>query len=291
MVVLDPDRPYAQLSEREPARIGPDDSLEMVDISTVFLTASRCPVNCTMCDLHRFTHDAPTEPGSIGRQIDYAQTQLPASRWVKLYNSGNFFDPASIPPQDYGPIAQRCDRYERVIVENHPRFGRNRHHVFRDLLDGRLEIAVGLETVQPRMLGRIGKQMSRDDFDCYATFLKKSNIDLRVFLIVGAPGISTREAVRWARLSIRHALQQSARHISLIPARPGNGWDATAKTLPAIGPDVLADLLRLGLKDVDGRCCLSVDLWDIASQASTVEEQELIDRIERSVMTQDMSQL
>ncbi|MCO8122472.1 Fe-S oxidoreductase [Stieleria sp. TO1_6] len=278
------------MSEREPQR---DVSGEVaaVDVSTVFLTASRCPVGCAMCDLHLNTLPHPTERGAIAEQIRFAHSVLPAAPWIKLYNSGNFFDPASIPPADYTQIAALCDRYQRVIVENHPRFGRQRHQRFRDQLNGTLEIAVGLETVQPRILKRLGKQMSRDDFDGYARCLRDWSIDLRVFLIVGSPGMSVVESIRWARMSVRHALLTGARHVSLIPARAGHGWNGAAHSLPDIRPNHLADLFVDCLDDVAGATCLSVDLWGFHQADLPVADQQLLSRLESAVLRQDADQL
>jgi radical SAM enzyme (TIGR01210 family) len=288
--VLDPDRPYAYLSEREPKR----DALgkpSVVDVSTVFLTASRCSVGCSMCDLHRNTLSGPTAVGAIVRQIRYAQLELPRANWIKLFNSGNFFDAASIPVVDYPAIAAACADYERVIVENHPRFGKSRHQMVRDLLPGRLEIAVGLETVQPRMLGRLGKQMTRDEFDRYARFLAESEIDLRVFLIFGAPDLSIAESIRWARLSVRHAIRAGARHISLIPARAGHGWNGMADSLPTITLPDLIDLFVVTLNDSDRAACLSVDLWDIDPDALGPSERERLQRFQTAIVLQDASEL
>ncbi|MCH1494985.1 MAG: hypothetical protein L7U72_07140, partial [Rubripirellula sp.] len=212
------DRPYLVLRERESERQG-----VLRECLTVFLTASTCPIGCKMCDLHHHTLPTQTPPGAIPRQIDEAMRLEDGGGskvdWIKLYNSGNFFDPRSIPPSDYEEIASRIGSYQRVIIENHPKFGQRRLEQFQSLLDSKLEIAVGLETVQPRWLMRLEKQMTRDDFDHYARLLRKRSIDLRVFIIVGTPGLTAREAVRWAALSVRHAALQGARHISLIPAR------------------------------------------------------------------------
>lgn len=242
-----------------------------------------------MCDLHRNTLPNATKPGAIPRQIRFAQQQLPCSSWVKLYNSGNFFDASSIPITDYPTIGTLCDRYERVIIENHPRFGKRRHENFRSLLTGQLEIAVGLETVQPRVLDRLGKQMTRDDFDCYARFLKECGIDLRVFLIVGAPHLSIAESIRWARLSVRHAIRAGARHISLIPARAGNGWGGMSDSLPTLRISDLADLFALALDDLDGPACLSVDLWDIGNDPLTPTDQQRLQRFQQAILDQDAS--
>jgi hypothetical protein len=182
---------------------------------------------------------------------------------LKLYNSGNFFDPQSIPQTDYRAIARRCTGFSRLVVENHPRFGHDRLLRFRDLLTVPLEVAVGLETVQPRWLNQLGKQMTRDDFDRYAKWLSGHSVDLRVFLMIGVPGISVRESVRWVRLSIRHAVRAGARHISLIPARFGAGWDGRGDELPGLSTETLAEIQRVALRDVEGRTMVTIDLWDI----------------------------
>ncbi|MGB7346189.1 MAG: Fe-S oxidoreductase [Pirellulaceae bacterium] len=264
---------FSVIDEQEP-----DGEGNVVDVTTIFLTASACPIGCTMCDLHHNMLAHRTPAGAITQQIKSALASRRTSdsstkrRWIKLYNSGNFFDPASIPTDEYHAIAELCQPFSRVIIENHPRFGASRLKTFRDLLSCPLEIAVGLETVQPRWLSRLGKQMTRDQFDQYARFLKDHDVDLRVFLIVGVPGISVNESLRWARLSVRHALRQSARHISLIPARAGHGWSGQSDRLPKL---TLADLQRLqksAIQDATARnervrnetyCTITIDTWNL----------------------------
>ena len=60
-----------------------------------------------MCDLHQNTLSTATPRGAIPDQIDYAIQHYPGTEWIKLYNSGNFFDPRSIPPDDYEAILER----------------------------------------------------------------------------------------------------------------------------------------------------------------------------------------
>lgn len=253
-----PDRPYAVIEESEPTVDGGTASA-----TTIFLTTSECPIGCHMCDLWQNTLTSATPRGAIARQIDWALERTSRSNWVKLYNSGNFFDARSVPVADYDAIALRCQPFSRVIVENHPAIGRGRVRRFRDRVSGRLEIAVGLETVQPRWLGRLGKRMNRDDFDRYARWLCDEQIDLRVFLIVGVPGIDAAEAIRWARLSVRHAIACRARHVSLIPARSGHGWNGRAASLPKIGLEELAEVQSRAIEDAAGQAVVTVDLWDV----------------------------
>ncbi|QDT06569.1 hypothetical protein K227x_49790 [Rubripirellula lacrimiformis] len=275
---LSPDRPYLVLTEPEPDGHG-----SLANVLTVFLTASECPIGCAMCDLWQNTLDRPTPDGAITRQITDAIHAHPIasppaeqSNWIKLYNSGNFFDPRSIPVAEYPSIADRLTPFDRVIVENHPRFGKERLRTFRDRIDAPLEVAVGLETVQPRWLNRLGKQMSRDDFDSYAAWLDDQNVGLRVFLILGVPGISATEAIRWTRLSVRHAIRCGARHVSLIPARSGHGWNGQADRLPPFTTDQLAGVLSASIDDADGKSCVTMDLWDLdASDAAVTAMQQM----------------
>lgn len=240
-----------------------------------------------MCDLHKNTFEHATPAGAIPQQIRVAQKTLRPSNWVKLYNSGNFFDRQSVLPREYAEIADLCRSYDRVIVENHPRLGASLHQRFVDLIDGQLEVAVGLETVQPRWLDRICKQMTRDQFDDYARRLRQLDIDLRVFLIVGVPNGSVREALRWARLSVRHAVAAGARHISLIPARFGNGWNQQGDRLPNVTLNHLADLFALSLGDLKGHACLSVDLWGFEAESMNDSTQMQLLRFQDAILHQD----
>ncbi|MEM8669624.1 MAG: Fe-S oxidoreductase [Planctomycetota bacterium] len=224
-----------------------------------------------MCDLHQFTVDAPTPLGSIPDQIRQALAGSDQNGWVKLYNSGNFFDPRSIPPDDYREIAELCTPFERIIVENHPRFGGRRMQRFQKFLRQPLEVAVGLESVQPRWLARMQKKMTRDDFDQYASELHRQSADLRVFLIVGVPGVTVAEAIRWARLSVRHAVRCGARHISLIPARRGNGWGNSIDPLPQLSLDDWQEMQRAAIQDADGAASVTIDLWDFESENPQME--------------------
>jgi hypothetical protein len=91
--------------------------------------------------------------------------------------------------------------------------------------------------------------------------LNQLGIDLRVFLIIGVPGASPEESLRWARLSIRHAIRQGARHISLIPARADESWGSDAKAVPVFSSHQLRQLQADATADTSGDCFLTVDDW------------------------------
>jgi hypothetical protein len=142
---------------------------------------------------------------------------------LKLYNSGSFFDPHAIPPQDYAAIAERADRFDRVIVENHPALVGDACLRFRDLLPGRLEIAMGLETAHPGVLAKLNKRMTLDQFSKAANFLRRHDIDVRVFILVQPPYIAPEEALPWVQRGLDFAMEHGATAATLIPTRAGNG--------------------------------------------------------------------
>src|SRR5438445_837319 len=126
---VDPWRASAFLVEAERSAVG-----ELVDVATLFLTNRECPYRCMMCDLWKNTLDERVPVGAIPAQIGYALDRLPPARWVKLYNSGSFFDAAAIPPADDEAIAGLVAPFERVIVECHPAMLGRRCLRFRDMI-------------------------------------------------------------------------------------------------------------------------------------------------------------
>ena len=257
--LVDPRRPYAYLNEPECAPSG-----KIEDISTIFLTNKECPFRCLMCDLWKNTTDHAVAPGDIPEQIAFALGRLPPAQQVKLYNSGNFFDRKAIPEIDYPVIAQLLTPFNRVIVENHPLLCNKDCLSFRDLCPGKLEIAMGLETVHPEVLRRLNKRMTLDDFERATTYLLENDIDVRAFILLRPPFMSEDEGIEWAIKSIAFAFEIGVQCCAVIPTRAGNGAiDQLKKTgnfeRPAFSS--IETVLETGLAMQKAR--VFMDLWDV----------------------------
>ncbi len=256
---VSPDRPYAWLLESENAGAG-----RVVDVATLFLTNRECPFRCLMCDLWKNTLETRIEPGKIAEQIRWGLSKLPAGQHLKLYNSGNFFDPAAIPPEDYPAIAQIAAAFERLIVECHPRLVGRRCQEFRRSVACDLEIAMGLETVHPEVLPRLNKQMTLDDFASATRRLRDDGVSVRAFILIRPPFLSDEEGEEWARKSIDFAFSVGVECCSLIPTRSGNGvMEKLAHNQQFAPPSLEASerTFEYGLSLNAGRVFL--DLWDI----------------------------
>jgi uncharacterized Fe-S cluster-containing MiaB family protein len=193
------------------------------------------------------------------------------TRQIKLYNSGSFFDPRAIPMEDYAAIAERVRPFERVIVECHPALVGESALRFRDMIDGRLEVAMGLETAHPEVLEKLNKRMTLEQFARAAEFLRQNDIALRVFILAKPPFLDEMEALHWAKRSLDFAFECGATVASLIPTRPGNGaLEALAKR-GEFSPPKLVTLEKaasygIGLK----RGRIFADLWDLEKFSTCV---------------------
>jgi radical SAM enzyme (TIGR01210 family) len=256
---LDPRRPYEAFLEDEVTESG-----ELVPVATVFLTNRECPWRCLMCDLWQNTLEDDTAAGAIPRQIRDALAGLPAARWIKLYNAGSFFDPRAIPPSEDAGVAGSLASFERVIVESHPALVGDRCARLQELLRGRLEVAMGLETIHPEVLPRLNKRMSLEQFQRAAAFLAANGIDLRAFLLVGLPWIDADHALDWALRSAAFAFDCGAGAVSLIPTRSGNGAMEALEASGEFVPPTIAMLeaaVEGALRLRRGR--VFADLWDL----------------------------
>jgi radical SAM enzyme (TIGR01210 family) len=272
---LRPPRPtidvWSPLGVTEEEEREPDGSI--VATATVFLAGAECPWACVFCDLWRYTVEGATPPGAIPHQIELALASLerePAI--VKLYNASNFFDSRAVPPGDDEAIAALVRRFSRVVVECHPKLLGERAIDFARRLHGRLEIGLGLETIDPRAAPQLGKGATLDDFGRAAAALHAAGVDVRAFLLVGAPHVPAADQIDSIVASTRFACDRlGARHVSLIPVRGGNG------ALERLAAQGLFELPHLGLVEAAFAAALAVvpagavvtaDLWDIERLAA-----------------------
>jgi archaeosine synthase beta-subunit len=256
---VDYHRPYGWLVEKEYTKKG-----KIEDTGIIFLTNRECAFHCLMCDLWKNTTDYTVAPGVIPHQIEWALEQMPGVKHLKLYNSGSFFDKRAIPEEDYQKIASLLKDFETVIVESHPRLINKKCLKFRDILVPELQISMGLETVNTEILRKLNKQMSAEDFDNAAGFLKKHEISSRAFILLRPPWLNESEGVLWAERSIVFAFKAGVECCTVIPVRGGNGaMDLLAQKGEFNTPDIqsLEDVLEYGIGLKSGR--VFADTWDL----------------------------
>jgi radical SAM enzyme (TIGR01210 family) len=258
---VDPYRAHDSLLEAERRRGG-----KIERTLTVFLAGAECPFTCSFCDLWRFTIDGPTPPGALTLQLGEVLDKVDGSAIdrIKLYNASNFFDKRAVPENDLEGIAKLVKTFAAVTVESHAKTIGQPTLDFAGQIGGRLEVAVGLETIHPAGLAQSNKRLDLKNFDGAASFLAANGIDLRVFVLLGVPYVPADESVDWTVRTIEYAVECGAAVVSIIPVRGGNG---EIERLQGLGHFRAPSLSQL--EDALDRCVgltrsvVTADLWDI----------------------------
>ncbi len=276
---VDPYRPYAQFVEPECTAEG-----IIENVATIFLTNKECPYRCLMCDLWKNTTEQRTPDGAIADQIEWALDRLPPAQHVKLYNSGNFFDGRAIPPTDLPRIAELVAHFKTVIIECHPRligptcidFAESLHSpsetpndpetqaVRHTCASPALEVAMGLETVDPKVLPRLNKRMTLRHYERATKFLIDHGIAVRAFILLRTPFQSEDEGLEWAKRSIDYAYSIGVTCCAIIPTRSGNGAMEWLQQRGLFAPPIAASIetvVEYGVSLQSSRAM--IDLWDI----------------------------
>ena len=258
---VDPYRAHGSLLEDERR---PDGTIERS--LTVFLAGAECPFTCTFCDLWRWTIDGPTPPGALTSQLESVLQSLdgPVPDRLKIYNASNFFDRRAVPAEDVSGIARLTAPFHSVTVESHANTIGPKTLAFARQIGGRLEVAAGLETIHPVAVAHLNKRLDLARFDSAAAFLAANGVDLRVFVLLGAPYVGAEESVAWTVSTVAHAVERGAAVVSIIPVRGGNGELERLQTLGLFTPPTLTQLeeaVDLCLRFTGA--VVTADLWDV----------------------------
>ncbi len=259
-----------------PAFLEPERAADgrVVRTATLLLQNRECPWACLMCDLWKHTLPGPTPPGFVPAQIALGLAGLEhVAEHIKLYNSGSFFDPRAVSPDEYNVITAQLAGFRHIVVESHPRLIGARtgdfHTQLRETLGATLEVAVGLETVDPVVLPRLNKGSTLDDFARAAETLHTQGIALRCFVLVRPPFQDEPAALEWAVRSTAHAFALGASVVSLIPTRAGNGAMEALRARGDWAPPSLATLERaLAAGLAMGRGRVFADTWNLPAEGA-----------------------
>ena len=233
---------------------------------TVFIAGAECPFTCSFCDLWRYTIDGPTPAGAVPRQLEdtlRAVRGVPLDR-IKLYNASNFFDRRAVPDVDADRIAELCAPFSGVTVESHASTLGPATMDFARRLRGRLEVAIGLETIHPEAIRHLNKRLDLGLFERAASTLGDNGIDLRAFVLLGAPDVPPDASVDWAVRSAEFAASHGSAIVSIIPVRGGNGEMERLAALGRFTPPTLGQLERTLDRCLGwNHTAVAADLWDV----------------------------
>jgi uncharacterized Fe-S cluster-containing MiaB family protein len=116
-----------------------------------------------------------------------------------------------------------------ITVESHANTIGPKTLDFARQIPGRLEVAMGLETIHPAAAAQLNKRLDLARFDSAARFLSDNGIDLRVFVLLGAPYVPVDETVAWTVRTVEYAVERR-RSSRSFPSAPGMAAGTASRT-------------------------------------------------------------
>ncbi len=194
---------------------------EIVDAFVVILRTKGCywarKSGCSMCG---YVSDCFTDVSEkdLLQQWSQAMKVYREQPVVKVYNSGNFFDPNEIPAEARRIILEDLGkRCEKVVVENLPQLVRR--PLLEEALDlcERFEVAIGLETANDFVRDHcISKDFHFDAFVKAAKVARQVGATVKTYLLLKPPFLSERAAMADVVASAK-AIDQLTDTISINP--------------------------------------------------------------------------
>ncbi|MCI4321384.1 MAG: archaeosine biosynthesis radical SAM protein RaSEA [Thermoplasmata archaeon] len=197
--------PRSPPTAREPVNVWSEDEAlgsERVRAFVAILRTRGCywadVKGCSMCGYAKDTLGRSASSEELGEQLDRILARYRDEPYVKLYTSGSFLDDREVDPASRVRIASAFrGRAQRLLFETLPEFAvPTMIGPVRDAFGGELEVALGLESTQPEVLGRlINKGSPPSDYLAAADRVRAAGARAKAYLLLKPPYLTEAESV------------------------------------------------------------------------------------------------
>jgi radical SAM enzyme (TIGR01210 family) len=163
---------------------------------------------CTMCGYARDTLGRSATEEEIGLQIARALASYRDEPYVKIYTSGSFLDPREVPESSRSRVAAAfAGRARRLLVESLPEFATPEAiETLRESFGGTVEVALGLESTQPRVLSKaVHKHETPSEYLEAADRVRRAGASPKAYLLLKPPYLTERESIEDTVTSVARA--------------------------------------------------------------------------------------
>ena len=153
---------------------------------TIYLRSGQCSwAKCIFCGW-----GCKGEPVQTFEELKtFLDSKLEPVDSLKIFNSGSFLDDKQVVPEFRKYVIQRCEELKiaRLTVESRPEFvtKKNLDSLKSDKVH--VTIAIGLECADDKILKKINKGFTVDDYLKASKLLKKNNFGMRSYILVNVP--------------------------------------------------------------------------------------------------------
>jgi archaeosine synthase beta-subunit len=174
---------------------------------------------CSMCGYAKDTLGRSATPAELAEQLARALERYHGEPYVKLYTSGSFLDDREVDPESRRAIVGTFSgRARRLLFESLPEFATPEAlGPLKTAFDGELEVALGLESTDPTVLGRyVHKSASPEEYLAAGDRVRALGLRAKAYLLLKPPYLTESEAIEDVVRSVRDA----APHFDALSVNP-----------------------------------------------------------------------
>ena len=174
---------------------------------------------CSMCGYAKDTLGRSATPAELAEQLARALERYRDEPYVKVYTSGSFLDDREVDAESRLALVRAFSgRARRLLLETLPEFATTeRLHPLADAFAGELEVALGLESTDPTVLGRyVHKSASPAEYLRAGDRVRALGLRAKAYLLLKPPYLTETEAVR----DVVRSVGEAAAHFDALSVNP-----------------------------------------------------------------------
>ncbi|MGA8542279.1 MAG: archaeosine biosynthesis radical SAM protein RaSEA [Thermoplasmata archaeon] len=153
---------------------------------------------CSMCGYAKDTLGRSATPEELAEQTARALARYRGEPYVKVYTSGSFLDDREVDPESRRRfVAAFSGKARRLLFETLPEFATPENLApLKEAFSGEIEVALGLESTDPTVLGRyVHKNAPPSEYLAAADRVRGLGLRAKAYLLLKPPYLTEQESV------------------------------------------------------------------------------------------------
>ncbi len=174
---------------------------------------------CSMCGYAKDTLGRSASPAELEEQLRRALARYRDEPYVKVYTSGSFLDDREVDAESRAEIVRAFSgRARRFLFETLPEFVTDGTlGPLADAFAGELEVALGLESTDPTVLGRyVHKSAAPEEYLAAGDRVRARGLRAKAYLLLKPPYLTESEAVD----DVVRSVGEAAPHFDALSVNP-----------------------------------------------------------------------